>query len=86
MEAQAIYGDQVNFLGVPGLSDPDSHRAFVNETSTGGFQHVDDQTQELWDRFGVTQQRTYVYIDDDGSFELTGYGSLIEDVQTLIAK
>lgn len=85
MEAQATYGDQVNFIGVPGLSDADSHREFVASTGSGSIQHVDDETQELWTRFGVVMQRTYVYLNDDGSFELSGYGSLLEDVQSLIA-
>ena len=72
------------FIGVPGLSDAESHREFVNATGVGAFPHVDDQSQELWDRFGVTQQRTYVLIDDDGSFRLTGYGNLPSDVEDLI--
>lgn len=61
-------------------------RAFVSEQGVGGLQHVDDPNTELWSRFGVTQQRTYVFINDDGSFRLSGYGSLIEDVEGLIAQ
>ena len=41
---------------------------------------------EIWQRFGVTQQRTYVLINDDGSFERTGYGSLENDVRDLISR
>ena len=59
-------------------------RAFVNEQGVGAFQHVDDPSAELWTRFGVSQQRTYIYINDDGTVTQTGYGSLREDVQTLI--
>ncbi len=75
----------MNFLGVPGLSDASSHRGFVEQTRSGSIQHVDDQTQALWNRFGVTRQRTYVYIDDAGNVTVTGYGSLREDVQALLA-
>ena len=60
-------------------------REFVNEQGVGAIQHVDDQSAELWTRFGVTQQRTYVFIDDDGSFRLSGYGNLPGDVEELIA-
>ena len=74
------------FLGVPGLSDAESHREFVNDQGVGAIQHVDDDTQELWTRFGVTRQRTYVYINDDGTFEQAGYGNLLGDVEELIAK
>ncbi len=73
-------------MGVPGLSDADSMRGFVEEQGVGAFPHVDDQTAELWTRFGVTRQRTYVYINDDGSFEQAGYGSLFEDIEELLAK
>ena len=59
-------------------------RAFVNAQGVGAFQHVDDPSAELWTRFGVSQQRTYIYINDDGTVTQTGYGSLREDVQTLI--
>ena len=49
------------------------------------MQHVDDPAQELWTRFGVTNQSTYVYINDDGTTRTTGYGNLRGDVQALIA-
>ena len=58
---------------------------FVNEQGVGAIQHVDDPSAELWTRFGVTRQRTYVYINDDGTFEQSGYGSLLEDVEDLIS-
>lgn len=61
-------------------------REFVEAQGVGSFQHVDDQTAELWLRFGVTRQRTYVYINDDGTQEVTGYGSLPSDVADLQAR
>ncbi len=61
-------------------------REFVNEQGVGAIQHVDDQSAELWTRFGVSRQRTYVYINDDGTFEQAGYGNLLADVEALIAK
>ena len=68
------------------MSNADAHRDFVNGTGAGAFQHIDDPAQELWDRFGVTQQRTYVYIDDAGNVTQTGYGNLRNDVLDLIAQ
>lgn len=58
---------------------------FIDENGVDGFTHLDDAT-EIWERFGVTQQRTYVYINDDGTWETAGYGSLPADVEALIAK
>ena len=71
---------------MPGLASAEEHREFVNATGVGAFQHVDDQSQELWSRFGVTEQRTYVLLNDDGSFQLTGYGNLQGEVENLIAQ
>lgn len=86
MEVEEIYGDQVTFVGVPGLADEDSMREFVTERGVDTFEHIPDVDGEIWKRFGVTEHRIYVLIDDDGSIETTGYGSLADDVQALIAR
>ena len=85
MEVQATYGDQVRFIGVPGLAEQDAMRDFVDRTGTAGLTHIPDEEGELWERFGVAAQRTYVYIDDDGTWRRSGYGSLLADVEALIA-
>ena len=73
------------FLGVPGLSDPGSMRQFVDTHGAGAFQHVDDPATTLWTRFGVTNQSTYVFINDDGEFRVSGYGNLESDIEGLLA-
>ncbi len=70
---------------MPGLADPGTFQDFVDGTGTGAIQHISDETQELWTRFGVSRQRTYVYVNDDGTFQQAGYGNLAADVQALIA-
>ena len=86
MEVQQRYGDEVQIIGMPGLSDPDAMRRFVAETGTDGFPHIADDG-ELWDRFGIREHRAYVFIDGDGdgSTWSTGYGSLPEQVERLAA-
>ena len=32
--------------------------------------HVSDTDNSVWERYGVTSQQTFVFIDDDGSAEL----------------
>lgn len=86
MEVEQQYGDQVRFVGVPGLSNVGSMRGFVDETGTDSLAHIPDVDGVIWERFGVSQQRTYVFIDDDGSWRTAGYGSLAEDVESLIAQ
>ena len=60
--------------------------AFVGEQGVGAFSHIPDPNGEIWRRFGVTQQRTYVLINDDGTWNRTGYGNLAGDVQNLITR
>ena len=84
MEVEATYGDEVRFVGIPGLSAAPRMQRFLNETGAGTFAHIPDEDGDLWARFEITQQRTYVYIDDDGSWRTADYGSLREDVEALI--
>ncbi len=85
MDVQNQFGDEVTFIGVPGLADTSSMSEFVAEQGVTGFPHIPDDTGEIWSRFGVTEQRTYVLIDNDGTWRRTGYGTLREDVEALIA-
>ena len=59
-------------------------RDFVATHGADAFQSVDDPNTELWMRFGVTSQSTYVFINDDGTWRASGYGRLEADVQGLI--
>jgi len=85
VEVEQQYADQVTFVGVPGLADEDSMAEFIAERGIGGFANVRD-ADAIWELFEVTQQRTYVLLNDDGTWEQTGYGSLPQDVQELISR
>ena len=87
MEVQEEFGDQVQFIGVPSLSSNlASMDEFVADTGSNTFAQVPDIDGVIWRQFGVTQQRTYVYINDDGTWDLSAYGSLRDDVVDLIAR
>ncbi len=85
MEVEEQFGDQVQIIGVPGLAGEPQMQEFVVDTGSDGLTHIPDPDSNIWVRFGVTQQRTYVYINDDGSWRTSGYGSLEDDVRDLIA-
>ena len=85
MEVQQQFGDQVQFVGVPGLAAASQMQEFVDVTGVTAFPHIPDEEGVIWNRFGVIQQRTYVFINDDGTWEVGGYGSLRSDVEDLIA-
>ena len=62
------------------------HRGERSHVSHVSTRHLPDPEGELWDRFGVRQQHTYVFIDDDGTTRTTGYGRLAAEVEELIAR
>ncbi len=78
------YGDQVNIIGIPGLGGLTAMEVFIVNTGTEDLAHIPDIDGDLWARFDVTQQSTYIYINDDGTLTKTGYGSLEADVEQLI--
>ncbi len=87
MEVREQFGDEVQIIGIPGLSsDEGAMLEFVESTGSDGIPHILDMSGELWARFGVTQQRTYVYVNNDGEQRIAGYGSLPADVEDLIAR
>ncbi|MEL7156235.1 MAG: hypothetical protein AAFN30_06515 [Actinomycetota bacterium] len=82
---QAVHGDKITIIGVPGLADADAMTAFVADEGVDGIPHLPDLDGALWARFGVEEQRTYVYVNDDGAVSIGGYGRLAEEVEALIA-
>ena len=83
MSVQQQFGSQVRFVGVPGLAGSSDFGPFVDRHGASGFAHIANG-DDIWRRFGVTMQRTYVVINDDGTWRRTGYGNLAGEVQTLI--
>ncbi|MEM7096456.1 MAG: hypothetical protein AAF567_25860 [Actinomycetota bacterium] len=84
MSVQQQFGNQVRFVGVPGLAAFEEMGPFVSRHGASAFPHIPDPGGEIWRRFGVVQQRTYVVINDDGTWRRTGYGNLAGEVQALI--
>ncbi|MGI9596033.1 MAG: hypothetical protein ACR2QK_07720 [Acidimicrobiales bacterium] len=88
---EAQYGDQVQFVGIGGQAQRESEfTRFIEGTGTGDFPQLEDISGELWQRFGTGGRSTFMFVNDDGSFELTSYGvvdeaELVEQVERLIA-
>lgn len=57
---------KANVVGVAGLDKNAAMRAFVSDTGTGSFPHLSDETGEVWKRFEITQQSSYVILDRTG--------------------
>ena len=65
------------------MSSGDAYAEFLDDTGANTFPNLIGG-EEIWGRFGVSQQRQYIYINDDGAWEVSDYGSLREDVEALI--
>lgn len=60
------YGEDVQFVGIPGRGEVQAMREFVKQFSLSDFPHVVDGDGSLWRRFGVPYQPAWVFIDDSG--------------------
>lgn len=69
-EVAAELEDEVTILGVPGRGQVADMRAFVQDTGTGGLQHLVDADGSLWQRFRVVNQPSFAFVGEDGSVEL----------------
>ncbi|THV30204.1 redoxin domain-containing protein [Glycomyces paridis] len=76
------HGDRVAVVGVAGTglyhdSTDEQRQQFVADTGTGEATHLQSPDGELWTRFGVTSQSTYVLLDSAG--EIADVGSFSAD-------
>jgi thiol-disulfide isomerase/thioredoxin len=68
----ATYGEDVAFVGVGGLDSSDAIRSFADEV--GGLTHLSDPDGALYQRFGISEQSSFVVLDAEGGEALrTGY-------------
>lgn len=78
------FADQVTVVGVAGLDDSESAmQDFVSRTETDGFTQLSDSAGEVWKRFGIAEQSTFVLLDDTGKVVVDGSTST-DDVQSAI--
>ena len=73
----ADYAGELNVIGVGSLDSAEAIEGFADDVDE--ITHLEDAEGELWQRFGVTEQSSFVLLDADGSvaFE-AGYGGTEE--------
>jgi len=76
-EVADAYAGEINVVGVGGLDQADAMRTFVDQRDVGNFVHLSDEAGEVWLRFGITAQSTYVVLDASGV--VVAEGNLSED-------
>lgn len=75
----AEYDGAATVVGVAGLSeDRDAMREFVSDHDLHGLVHLADGQGEVWQRFGVTSQSTFVVLDSAGEVVADGVGDPAE--------
>ena len=69
----ADHADDLQVIGVGSLDSADAIAAFADEVE--GVTHLEDTDGELYRRFGIAEQSSFVLLDESGevAFE-TGYG------------
>ncbi|TGN62577.1 redoxin domain-containing protein [Nocardioides eburneiflavus] len=67
------YGDEVSVVGIGSLDSAEAIADFARDVE--GITHLEDTDGVLWQRFGVTEQSSFVVLGADGevAFE-AGYG------------
>lgn len=67
------HGDDINVVGIGSLDSAEAIAGFADDVT--GITHLEDVDGELWRRFGVTGQSSFVVLDANGAVSLeAGYG------------
>lgn len=69
----AEYADEVAIVGVAGLGKESEMREFLDDFEIAGVTTLNDQSGEVWRRFEVVEQSTYVFLDRSGSITHRGW-------------
>ena len=87
-EVRSVAADRadVRFVGVGGLSsDPSALDRFVAQNEVGDLVHVADVDGEVYTRFGISQQHSFVVLHADGEVEtVPAYGTSVR-LEDLVA-
>lgn len=54
-------------VGVAGQAEVEEISTFIDDNGLDGFEHISDLDGQLWNRFSVTGQPTFILLDDGGS-------------------
>ena len=89
VEAAAQFDGSVEVIGVAGRGEVPEMEQFLEDTGTGGLDHVVDGDGSIWTQFGVAAQPAFAFIDDSGEVEVfvgaLGREALTERMQALAA-
>jgi thiol-disulfide isomerase/thioredoxin len=79
-------GEGVTFVGVAAQDQLPAMKEFVAKFDMGGFTHIADLDASVWQRFGVTAQPAFAFIDKSGKAEVIIGSPTEEDIVARIGK
>lgn len=84
---QQDYEGRIDLIGVAGSSGSvEAMQGFVDSTGVDGFPHIADTSNDVWSFYEIRTQPRFVFIDDDGSFEVaSGMGDIRDRIDALLA-
>jgi thiol-disulfide isomerase/thioredoxin len=89
IDAAAEFDGSVQVIGVAGRGDVSDMNRFVEDTGTGGLEHIVDSDGRIWSRYGVIGQPAFAFISATGEIDVVigalGRAALIERMQKLSA-
>ena len=68
---QQQFAGQIEIIGVGGSSSSIDELDRFAKTYGADLTHVADIDNSVWERYGVTSQLVYAFINDDGTAEVT---------------
>ncbi|WP_262386759.1 redoxin domain-containing protein [Streptomyces sp. TRM49041] len=68
----AEYAGRADVVGVAGLDKRAAMEKFAADNKVDGFPQLSDESGDIWKKFEITQQSTYVVLDKDGEAVFTG--------------
>ncbi|GLY98546.1 redoxin family protein [Actinoplanes sp. NBRC 103695] len=86
-EVQEVYAGKLGVLGIAGLGSNAEMHEFVSDLEIPDVRTLDDEAGEVWRKFGITQQSTYVLIDAGGTVVTSSYLDSVDlpaKVKTLV--
>jgi peroxiredoxin len=66
------HGDRVAVVGVAGLDKASAMPEFIRLAKVESIPHLSDEPGDVWKRFGITAQSTFVLIDAKGTVTFRG--------------
>ncbi|MEV6315693.1 redoxin family protein [Streptomyces sp. NPDC051776] len=80
------YRGKVHVVGIAGLDTTGPMKSFVSSTNVSGFPHVADERGAVWKKFGITQQSSFVLLDEKGEVVHSGVPTGPGELDGLVSK